>query len=156
MLQKMRVLLLVCAVAVLTACGGGGGGSDEAADKYVGTWKGCQPTGNATYPYFVLTLNLAKASANAVGGNMQGNLLYSDATCTNLIGAGTPTSWGYSATITGTRVVQGNTVDAVNYVLNGSAGKDVLFVSGGNLYTGAGASDAAGYPTALSAPFAKQ
>ncbi len=154
MLQKLRVLLSVSVIATLAACGGGS--AEDAADKYVGTWKGCQPTGNATYPYFILTFNLAKASANAVGGNMQANMLYSDAACKNFIAPANPISWGYSATITGTRSVQGNTVDAVDYVLNGAAGKDVLLVSGSNLHTGAGVSDSAGYPTALSAPFAKQ
>ena len=36
MLQKMRVLLLVCITAVLAACGGGGGGDD--APNFAGSY----------------------------------------------------------------------------------------------------------------------
>jgi hypothetical protein len=38
MLQKMRVLLLVCVTAILAACGGGGGG-DDATPNFAGTYQ---------------------------------------------------------------------------------------------------------------------
>ena len=51
MLQKMRVLLLVCIAVVLAACGGGDGGSDESPNF----------AGN----YAISTLNLNSNNCNA-------------------------------------------------------------------------------------------
>ena len=56
MLQKMRVLLLVCITAVLAACGGGGGGDET--PNFAGT-------------YQVSTLNL---TSNTCGGSPAGSI----------------------------------------------------------------------------------
>ena len=63
MLQKIRVLLLICFTAVLAACGGGGGGGDE--------------TPNFARNY---ALNLALSSNNcnaAVGTTLTGSVAVS-------------------------------------------------------------------------------
>lgn len=57
MLQKMRVLLLVCITAVLAACGGGDGGSD-ATPNFAGT-------------YQISTINL---TSNTCGGSPTGSI----------------------------------------------------------------------------------
>ena len=56
MLQKMRVLLLVCITAVLAACGGGGGGGGGGGDD----------TPNFAGSYKISTLNL---TSNTCGGS---------------------------------------------------------------------------------------
>jgi hypothetical protein len=57
MLQKMRVLLLVCITAVLAACGGGDGGTDV-TPNFAGT-------------YQLSTLNL---TSNTCGGSPAGSI----------------------------------------------------------------------------------
>ena len=58
MMQKIRVLLLVCITAVLAACGGGGDGGGDVTPNFAGT-------------YQISTLNL---TGNTCGGNLPGSI----------------------------------------------------------------------------------
>jgi hypothetical protein len=156
MMKPIRALLLVCSAAALVACGGGSGSSGDAADKYAGTWKGCQPTGVSAAPYSMATIVLAKTGASTLNGTFQLSNTYSNAGCSAQISSVSVT-YPYSASIVDSVSVQGNSVDRVNTVLNGTAIKDIYYTSGTFLYLGGGTVlDAAGYPAQLALPLAKQ
>jgi hypothetical protein len=74
----------------LAACGGGGGG-EEAADKYVGTWKSvCVPFTSSTGAqlYTIRYRAYTKVSASEVAGTAYYLNDYSDSACTNVVWTG--------------------------------------------------------------------
>ncbi len=145
----------------LSGCGGGDSGSpaaspsNDASDKYVGTWKRCNiyNVAQGSFLAFSQTLIIAKISAtsySSLGSN-------SDHTDTNCTGAGTPIV-GEAATtvftIVGSKSVTPYTVDTLTYPAGGSMpAKDIAYVNpaGPTLQIGKSNStrDADGFPTEL-------
>ncbi len=95
--MKLKFAITVIATSLLSACGGGGGDAGpsaaDAADKYIGTWKGaCLPDGDVLQSsdnkttHTIYSVNISKLTANtanaALTTTVYGN---SDTTC-----SGTP------------------------------------------------------------------
>jgi hypothetical protein len=87
MKKSLQLSLAVLAVSVLTACGSGG--SEDAADKYVGTWKSVcfsyVATNGTTY-YTNRFLTYTKSNATELISDIVFKTVYLDAACKNPYG----------------------------------------------------------------------
>ena len=132
-----RLLVVLVGASVLAACGGGGSSSttNDPSDKYVGAWGGkCFSYSDGTFAQYVFTL--AKTSATAIAGTNVANA-YPNSTCS---GSGTSFSsqgnFNFSATIIGTKVMQGVTADKVLEKFDGESYYDVMFADSTTLRFG--------------------
>ena len=85
MKKSLQLSLAVLAVSVLTACGSGG--SEDAADKYVGTWKSVcvsyvATNGSTYYTHRIRTF--AKSNATVLTGTFKSENVYLDTACKQL------------------------------------------------------------------------
>ncbi len=167
MLNKLRVLLLLCIAGVLAACGGGGDSTStptlDSVDKYVGNWSGCasdlSTEGNVKIRY-----SITKSSAttgtfkmSALEGNANALVVYTDASCSVIkpLNSFKPNQDVFNFSIVGSTTVQGKTADKIDVSnANGSA-KLVWFSAGNQLQIGLINPGADGYPTTLSQAVSK-
>ena len=88
MKKSLQLSLAVLAVSVLTACGSGN--SEDAADKYVGTWKSrCfsyKGSDGNTY-YQTRKVSMDKVTGAELSASYSDSKAHSDSACTNLLGA---------------------------------------------------------------------
>ena len=123
----------------------------DAFDKYIGTWVKCAATGIAGEPYAKLSIQLAKFSTTSGNGQVKILSTYSNSLCTNLVSS-TQYTYPYNATIVGSKVINGKTVDLMNTYFDGSLIKNAYYATGRDLFLGGGVADAQGYPTVLVSP----
>lgn len=130
--------------------GGSGGTSTAVVDKYVGTWMRCLATGNATSERETLALNKT-GDTTMVYSHVQ--VTFNNTTCT---GTGvSQASTNGTVLFTGTKTINGETVDEVNITpSNSSVQKEVLVVrTDRKLYEGVvdntAVLDANGYPSTI-------
>lgn len=157
-----RVISGLALVALVTACGGGD--DDEppfTADKYVGTWTMCTPTGATTSEKE--TIVLVRGTAINTLDFISTNTAHFAADCTGFFG--TPQTETGTVTFNGTKVIGVETVDRAFIASGGLGEKQVLVVrptipqtlAVGRTASDGGTLDADGYPTTLeSAVFVRQ
>ncbi len=159
MLSNKLLLTILCS-CVLAACGGGDDTSSgtpvvtaDVADKYVGTWAMCVPSGSSSYK---ITLTGSKLTAISISYTYS-ETIHGNGTCS---GAGTPDySEAGSILYQGTKTIGSDVVDKGEGTVSFENGvpitprveKDISLVSGTTLFFGdedAGL-DPDGYPNAL-------
>lgn len=144
---------VVALAAALSACGGGGDSaklvSNGTTDPYVGNFQSAciQETPTLSYRFKVSVVKKSQTVAEITSSVVA----YDSTSCT---GTGTPVPGNggtATATITGTKVVDGKTVDTADVQGPGGADKDIFYTDGSSLFFGedSGDVDAKGYPVKL-------
>lgn len=165
--RVLRSLGLIVATCILVACGGGGGGSTppavavpvpiaDVADKYVGTWEGCDGNATAGTSSFE-TYRFTKTAADKLSA-VVATKNYLNSTCTVPVNSTLDVTT--TLTIAGTQTVATAggpvTADKAIAVSSNVAGveiKQIYYVDGPTMRVGSFApKDTDGYPTTL-APF---
>lgn len=99
--MKTKILLAVTlsSIGILTACGGGSGSGDtntnQALEKYIGTWYSCDNDGERSH------LSIAGAKNGGIDIKIESNY-YSNDNCTGTIVANLTYTWVMNATSIGT------------------------------------------------------
>ena len=123
-MKKLLSLSLLASALVLSACGGGG--SEDAADKYVGTWLSkCHSyvASNGNTYFRKVTRVLTKKSATELIGTFVQKGTYAETVCTTIVDSNTYTSDDTKYTIGKSTTFLGATSDeitALNIVTNAS------------------------------------
>lgn len=157
-----KLLLTILFSSVLAACGGGDDTSSstpvvttDVADKYVGTWVMCVPSGSSSS--YKITLTGSKITATAISYTYS-ETVHGNSTCS---GTGTP-DYSEAGTIVyqGTKTIGSDVVDKGEGTITSDSDnttteprieKDISLVSGTTLFFGDDdpGLDPDGYPNAL-------
>ena len=136
-MKKLLSLSVLASALVLSACGGGG--SEDAADKYVGTWlsKCHSYVGNDSKTYFRRTTRvISKSSATEINSTHVQKNAYSEATCNTIDISNT---WTYNSgkfNLGKSVTFLGAISDEVVYtdLVTNATNPGFMTVSGGQLY----------------------